>query len=102
MNNQEILDNAPEWADTHRKLLDYPDCTTYADNTRDGKLDRALVDIKRIVELEGDLNIAKSIIIKTANNIIEADNCEQDSDEMNECWDCLKDFALTATGRCDT
>jgi hypothetical protein len=57
---------------------------------------------KLIVELEKDLNIAKSIIIKTADNIIEADNCEQDSDEMIECWDCLKDFALTATGRCDT
>ena len=57
---------------------------------------------KRIVELEKDLNIAKSIIIKTADNIIEADNCEQDSDEMIECWDCLKDFALRATGRCDT
>tara|TARA_R110000803_G_C11735217_1_gene290224 strand:- start:23 stop:331 length:309 start_codon:yes stop_codon:yes gene_type:complete len=57
---------------------------------------------KRIAELERDLNIAKSILIKTANNIIEADNCEQDSDEMAECWDCLKEFALTATGRCDT
>jgi hypothetical protein len=111
MNNQEILDNAPEGA-THW------DCHEYMRHTHDGNWDywyapdweetkpeeetRLLADIKRIVELEKDLNIAKSIIIKTANNIIEADNCEQASDEMNECWDCLKDFALSATGRCDT
>ena len=53
MNNQEILDNAPEWADTHRKLLSYPDCTTYANNAKDEQvLDRSLADIKRIAELE--------------------------------------------------
>ena len=53
MNNKEILDNAPDWADTHRKLLDYPDCTTYANNADDEQvLDRSLADIKRIVELE--------------------------------------------------
>jgi hypothetical protein len=59
MNNQEIIDNAPEWADTHRKLLDYPDCTTYVDNKYEDKLDRSLADIKasvakdkRIAELE--------------------------------------------------
>jgi uncharacterized membrane protein len=57
---------------------------------------------KRIVELEKDLNTAESIIVKTANNIIEMDNCEQDSDEMAEWVDCLKEFALLATGRCDT
>ena len=52
MNNQKILDNAPVWADTHRKLLGYPDCTTYADNAHEGKLDRSLDDIRRIAELE--------------------------------------------------
>ena len=53
MTNQEILDNAPNWADAHRKLLDYPDCTTYANNADDEQvLDRSLADIKRIVELE--------------------------------------------------
>tara|TARA_R110000868_G_scaffold361575_2_gene623556 strand:+ start:2222 stop:2641 length:420 start_codon:yes stop_codon:yes gene_type:complete len=53
MNNQEILDNAPEWADTHRKLLSYPDCTTYANNAKDEQvLDRSLADISRIAELE--------------------------------------------------
>ena len=52
MNNKEILDNAPDWADTHRKLLDYPDCTTYANNADDEQvLDRSLVDIKELVEL---------------------------------------------------
>ena len=52
MSDRDILDNAPDWADTHRKLLDYPDCTTYADNARDGRLDRSLDDIRRITELE--------------------------------------------------
>ena len=53
MNNQEIIDNAPDWADTHRKLLGYPDCTTYANNADDEQvLDRSLADIKRIAELE--------------------------------------------------
>ena len=51
--DQEIIDNAPGWADTHRKLLSYPDCTTYANNADDEQvLDRSLVDIKRIAELE--------------------------------------------------
>ena len=54
MNYREILKNAPDWADTHRKLLDYPDCTTYADNAADGKLDRSLEDIRRISELESE------------------------------------------------
>jgi hypothetical protein len=57
---------------------------------------------KRIAELEKDLNTAKSIIVKTANNIVEADNCEQGSDESDECWECLKEFALVALGRVDT
>jgi hypothetical protein len=52
MKDQEIIDNAPDWADTHRKLLDYPDCTTYVDNKYEDKLDRSLADIKRILELE--------------------------------------------------
>tara|TARA_R110000751_G_scaffold225765_2_gene327704 strand:- start:735 stop:992 length:258 start_codon:yes stop_codon:yes gene_type:complete len=53
MSNQEILDNAPEWADTYRKLLDYPDCTTYANNAKDEQvLDRSLADISKIAELE--------------------------------------------------
>lgn len=52
MNYREILKNAPDWADTHRKLLGYPDCTTYADNACEGRLDRSLEDIKRIAELE--------------------------------------------------
>ena len=53
MTDQEILDNAPKWVDTYRKLLDYPDCTTYANNAKDEQLlDRSLVDIKRIAELE--------------------------------------------------
>ena len=53
MSNQEILDNAPEWADTYRKLLDYPDCATYANNAKDEQvLDRSLADIRRIAELE--------------------------------------------------
>ena len=56
MTDQEILDNAPDWADTHRKLLSYPDCTTYANNADDEQvLDRSLADIKRIVELEAAL-----------------------------------------------
>jgi hypothetical protein len=52
----------------------------------------------RITELEKNLNIANSIIIKTANNIIEMDNCKKDSDEMEECWTVIKEFALIATG----
>jgi hypothetical protein len=51
MNDQKILDNAPDWADTHRKMLDYPDCTTYVDNKYEDKLDRSLADIKELVEL---------------------------------------------------
>jgi hypothetical protein len=95
MNNQEILSKVPEG--NFKSVLTQHHAITW------GPTDyRSLADIKRIVELEKDLNTAESIIIKTANNIIEADNCEQDSDEMNECWDCLKEFALLATGRCDT
>ena len=53
MSNQAILDNAPKWADTYRKLLDYPDCTTYANNAKDEQvLDRSLADIAKIAELE--------------------------------------------------
>jgi hypothetical protein len=129
MNNQEILDNAdlPDWTH-HNDDIDSDVACFYSYIKQvegingqefyklgfDGRrkiwkrcngiynTTRSRIDIERIVGLEKDLNTAKSIIIKTANNIIEADNCEQDSDEMIECWDCLKDFALTATGRCDT
>jgi hypothetical protein len=112
MNNQEILDNAPEcathvdhlylyWMVQDRDAFNWQG-TGWQLISSDAEDFRSLSDIKRIVELEKDLNTAESIIIKTANNIIEADNCEQDSDEMNECWDCLKEFALLATGRCDT
>jgi hypothetical protein len=113
MDNQDIIDKAPDGA-THIDGDEYLDANS--DSYWSSKKSkwcalcelilqddiRSLADIRRIVELEEDLNIAKSIIIKTADNIIEADNCEQDSDEMNEWWDCLKEFALIATGRCDT
>ena len=52
MKDQDILDNAPVWADSHRKELLYPDSTTYLDNKYEDRLDRSLADIKRIVELE--------------------------------------------------
>jgi hypothetical protein len=67
------------------------------------RLQRALTHkSQRIVALEKELSTARSIIIKTANNIIDVDNCEQDSDEMNSCWECLKEHAILTTGRCDT
>ena len=55
MTNQEILDDAPDWADTYCKHLQYPETASYTDNARDDKLDRSLADIKRIVELETHL-----------------------------------------------
>lgn len=58
--------------------------------------------LAEIAQLKKDLNTAESIIIKTADNIIEMDNCEQDSDEMDECWTVIKEFALIATGRVDS
>ena len=77
MSNQEILDNAPDWADTYRKLLDYPDCTTYANNAKDEQvLDRSLADIKRIVELEKERAVrdleqqAKGIEVAVRINLI--------------------------------
>tara|TARA_R110000850_G_C9646877_1_gene433914 strand:+ start:28 stop:471 length:444 start_codon:yes stop_codon:yes gene_type:complete len=78
MKDQEIVDSAPDWADTHRKLLDYPDCTTYADNTRDGKLDRSLADIKELVELRNEKAELVSRIAKAelAFAIVEGRNAE--------------------------
>ena len=103
MSNQEIIDKVPDWASVvfETDSIDEVGVDAMGALLRVLK-PRSIADIKRIVELEKDLNTAESIIMKTANNIIEMDNCEQDSDEMNECWDCLKEFALLATGRCDT
>jgi hypothetical protein len=70
MNNKEILDSAPDWADTHRKLLDYPDCTTYADNAIDGRLDRSLVDIKRISALEQERLVLLSCLLGISDECI--------------------------------
>ena len=62
--DQEIIDNAPGWADTHRKLLSYPDCTTYANNADDEQvLDRSLVDIKRIAELEKERDEYHAMVV---------------------------------------
>jgi hypothetical protein len=118
MNNQEILDNAPDGAthfsndnlylkfcrnrDKYWWSLWLPDMDVWVDNVAVANEISSLLSIKRIVELERELNTADSIIIKTADKIIEMDNCEQDSDEMNECWTVIKEFALIATGRCDT
>ena len=49
----------------------------------------------RIAQLENSIN-------DVAIDIIGMDNLEQDSDEMEECWTSIKEFALLATGRCDT
>jgi hypothetical protein len=37
-----------------------------------------------------------------AKNILDMDNCEQDSDEMDEYWTDIKEFALLTTGRVDS
>jgi hypothetical protein len=87
MNNQEIIDNAPDWADTHRKLLDYPDCTTYVDNKYEDKLDRSLADIKRIVELEGNLVRAEKLMFELHEQVY--DNSYLD--EQVKLYEALKE-----------
>jgi hypothetical protein len=74
MKDQEIIDNAPVWADTHRKLLDYPDLTTYTDNGRDDKLDRSLADIKRIVELEKGIEKLSIAVSEAFPSLLSCDN----------------------------
>jgi hypothetical protein len=87
MNNQEIIDNAPDWADTHRKLLDYPDCTTYVDNKYEDKLDRSLADIKRIVELEGNQVRAEKLIFELHEQVYESSYL----DEQVKLYEALKE-----------
>jgi hypothetical protein len=63
---------------------------------------RSVSDIKMIAELEKELNSTKIIIIKTASDILSIDDCEEKSDEINDYWTCLKEFALTTLGRTDS
>jgi uncharacterized protein YbaP (TraB family) len=64
---------------------------------------------KRIAELETQNQRLKVIISEreasidnVVNDILDMDNCEQDSDEMDDYWTAIKDFALITTGRCDS
>jgi hypothetical protein len=56
----------------------------------------------RVAELEAQLREKNLSIVKLANNIMDMDNCEQDSDEIDEHWTEIKEFALLSTGRCDS
>jgi hypothetical protein len=56
----------------------------------------------RVAELEAQLREKNLSIVKVANNIMDMDNCEQDSDEIDEHWTEIKEFALLSTGRCDS
>jgi hypothetical protein len=87
MKDQEIVDNAPVWADTHRKLLDYPDLTTYVDNGRDDKLDRSLADIKRIVDLEANQERAEKLISELHEQVYDSEYL----DNQVELYEALKE-----------
>jgi hypothetical protein len=56
----------------------------------------------RIRWLEHQLREKNCAILKVANDIMEIDNCEQDSDAADEYWTDVKEFALLSTGRCDS
>jgi DNA-binding NtrC family response regulator len=65
--------------------------------------------IERIAELETQNQRLKVIISEreasidnVVNDILDMDNCDQDSDEMDDYWTAIKDFALITTGRCDS
>jgi hypothetical protein len=56
----------------------------------------------RVIERDEKIANLKTIIVKTAGNILDADDCEQDSDEAGQRWEDLKEFALLTLGRTDT
>jgi hypothetical protein len=55
-----------------------------------------------IAELQEELTAAKALIVKMSGHVIDMDNCEEASDEMDEFWTQLKELSLTNLGRTDS
>jgi hypothetical protein len=64
--------------------------------------DMVLFACERIAELQKELTAAKALIVKMSGNVIDMDNCEEASDEMDEFWTRLKELSLTNLGRTDS
>ena len=92
MDDQKILDNAPDWADTHRKILNYPDCTTYIDNKYEDRLDRSLADIKELVELRNEKAELKKTIKELTDGVTHFNRSRGDINPLLEAYiKALKD-----------